>query len=93
MRGAGADMLRFVRKPTERMFWLFVHLEKFIASYVAVWTAFSVATLSRGLPLRRTRNLVVAVDRGRSRNRRDGILTDRHKYPSGEPGRVSPQRI
>lgn len=47
MRGVAADMYRFVRKPTQPMFWLFVHLEKFIGSYIAIWTAFSVATLSQ----------------------------------------------
>jgi len=47
MRAAGADIYRFVRKPTQRMFWVSVHLEKFIGSYIAIWTAFSVATLSR----------------------------------------------
>jgi len=47
MRGVAADMYRFLRKPTQRMFWLFVHFEKFIGSYIAVWTAFSVVTLSQ----------------------------------------------
>ena len=32
------------------MFWLYVHLEKFIGSYIAVWTAFSVTALSHVLP-------------------------------------------
>jgi hypothetical protein len=43
-------MYRFVRKPTQKMFWLFVHFEKFIASYIAVWAAFSVVTLSQVFP-------------------------------------------
>ena len=47
MRAAAADMYRFVHRPAERMFWLYVHLEKFIGSYIAIWTAFSVVTLSR----------------------------------------------
>ncbi len=46
MRGAGTDMYLFVRKPTEKMFWWYSHLAKFIGSYVAAWTAFSTATLS-----------------------------------------------
>jgi hypothetical protein len=50
MRASGADIYRFVVKPKERMFWMYVHLEKFIGSYVAVWTAFSVAALSRIVP-------------------------------------------
>jgi hypothetical protein len=50
MRAAAADIYRFVRKPTQRLFWLTVHLEKFIASYIAAWTAFSVVTLSRLFP-------------------------------------------
>jgi hypothetical protein len=49
MRGAEGDMVRFVRKPTQRMFWLYVHLEKFIGSYIAAWTAFSAVTLSQVL--------------------------------------------
>jgi hypothetical protein len=47
MRAVGADIYRFVYRPTQRMFWVSVHLEKFIGSYIAIWTAFSVATLSR----------------------------------------------
>jgi hypothetical protein len=50
MRGTLADMIRFVRKPTNRMFWLTVHLEKFIGSYIATCTAFSVVTLSQVFP-------------------------------------------
>jgi uncharacterized membrane-anchored protein len=50
MRAAAMDMYRFVRRPTERMFWLYVHLEKFITSYIAIWTAFSAVTLSRLFP-------------------------------------------
>jgi len=50
MRGAAADMFRFWHKPTQKMFWLFVHFEKFIASYIAVWAAFSAVTLSQVFP-------------------------------------------
>ncbi len=45
-RGIVADMWRFVQKPTEKMFWWYSHLTKFIGSYIAAWTAFSTATLS-----------------------------------------------
>jgi hypothetical protein len=47
MRGTAADLYRFAHRPTQRMFWLYVHLEKFIGSYIAIWTAFSVVTLSQ----------------------------------------------
>jgi uncharacterized membrane protein len=50
MRTAGVDMVRFVYKPKDPMFWLFAHLEKFMASYIAVWTAFSVVTLPQVFP-------------------------------------------
>jgi hypothetical protein len=50
MRAAASDLYRFAVKPKEPMFWMTVHLEKFIGSYVAVWTAFSVAALSRIVP-------------------------------------------
>jgi hypothetical protein len=50
MLSTGGDMRRFVRKPTDRMFWISVHLQKFMASYVAALTAFSTVTLSRFLP-------------------------------------------
>ncbi len=46
MRGTAIDMYVFFRKPTEKMFWWYSHLAKFIGSYVAAWTAFSTATLS-----------------------------------------------
>ncbi len=46
MRGTAADMYLFLRKPTEKMFWWYSHLAKFIGSYIAAWTAFSAATLS-----------------------------------------------
>ena len=50
MRAAAADFYRFTVRPTRPMFWMTVHLEKFIGSYIAVWTAFSVAALSRIVP-------------------------------------------
>lgn len=46
MRGTAADLYLFIRKPTDKMFWWYSHLAKFIGSYVAAWTAFSTATLS-----------------------------------------------
>ena len=50
MRATAADLYRFTIKPKDPMFWMFVHLEKFIGSDIAVWTAFSVAALSRIVP-------------------------------------------
>ena len=44
--GIVADIGRFIRKPTDKMFWWYSHLTKFIASYIAAWTAFSTVTLS-----------------------------------------------
>ena len=46
MRTTGADLYSFVHKPTEKMFWWYSHLTKFIGSYIAAWTAFSTVTLS-----------------------------------------------
>jgi len=92
MRGAAADMYRFWRKPTQQMFWLFVHFEKFIASYIAIWTAFSVATLSRifhyaGLaiwlwPMLVGVPAIVAT-----------VFYYKHKYPSAGSRNVSPLRV
>jgi hypothetical protein len=45
MRASAAEMWKFVRKPTEKMFWWYTHLGNFIGSYIAAWTAFSVVTL------------------------------------------------
>jgi hypothetical protein len=45
MRAAGIQMWDFVKKPTEKMFWWFSHLQGFIGSYIAAWTAFCVVTL------------------------------------------------
>ncbi|MBB5057573.1 putative membrane protein [Granulicella aggregans] len=47
MRLASVQMISFVRKPTEKMFWWYSHLGNMIASYIAAWTAFSVVTLPR----------------------------------------------
>ena len=47
MRLAFVQMLSFVRKPKEKMFWWYTHLGNFIGSYIAAWTAFSVVTLPR----------------------------------------------
>jgi hypothetical protein len=46
MQAAVAEMWKFVRKPTEKMFWWYTHLGNMIGSYIAAWTAFSVTTLS-----------------------------------------------
>jgi uncharacterized membrane protein len=47
IRLAGKQMLSFVRKPKEKMFWWYGHLGLFIGSYIAAWSAFSVVTLAR----------------------------------------------
>jgi hypothetical protein len=46
MRGTAADIYLFIRKPKEKLFWWYSHLGKFIGSYIAAWTAFSVTTLN-----------------------------------------------
>jgi hypothetical protein len=45
MRASVAEMWKFIRKPTEKMFWWYTHLGNMIGSYIAAWTAFSVVTL------------------------------------------------
>ena len=50
MRLASVQMMSFVRKPREKMFWWYTHLGNFIGSYIAAWTAFSVVTLPRLFP-------------------------------------------
>jgi hypothetical protein len=45
VRISTAQMWLFVRKPTDKMFWWYKHLQNFIASYIAAWTAFSTVTL------------------------------------------------
>ena len=47
MNAAAGQLLSFVRKPTEKMFWWYTHLGNFIGSYIAAWSAFSVVTLTR----------------------------------------------
>jgi uncharacterized membrane protein len=47
MNGAGGQLLSFVRKPAEKMFWWYTHLGNMIGSYIAAWSAFSVVTLTR----------------------------------------------
>ena len=46
MRLAVMEMWMFVRKPKEKMFWLYTHLGNFIGSYIAAWTAFLVVTVA-----------------------------------------------
>jgi uncharacterized membrane protein len=45
MVGSGKQMLSFVWKPKEKMFWWYTHLGNMIGSYIAAWSAFSVTTL------------------------------------------------
>jgi uncharacterized membrane protein len=47
MSGAGGQLISFVRKPKEKMFWWYTHLGNMIGSYIAAWSAFSVVTLTR----------------------------------------------
>jgi uncharacterized membrane protein len=47
MRGSAKQLLSFVRKPKEKMFWWYTHLGNFIGSYIAAWSAFSVVTLGK----------------------------------------------
>ena len=47
MRIASGQLISFVRKPKEKMFWWYSHLGNFIGSYIAAWSAFSAVTLSR----------------------------------------------
>ena len=44
------DMLRFANPPRQPDFWVGVHLQKFMGSYIAIWTAFSSVTLSQMFP-------------------------------------------
>ena len=43
--GSGKQMLSFVWKPKEKLFWWYTHLGNMIGSYIAAWSAFSVTTL------------------------------------------------
>ncbi len=47
MRLAYVQIKSFIIKPTARMFWWYTHLGNFIGSYIAMWSAFSVVTLSQ----------------------------------------------
>jgi uncharacterized membrane protein len=47
LRASGMQMVSFIHKPTEKMFWWYRHFQGFIGSYIAAWTAFSVVTLPR----------------------------------------------
>jgi uncharacterized membrane protein len=47
MWGAAGQLISFVRKPREKMFWWYSHLGNMIGSYIAAWSAFSVVTLTR----------------------------------------------
>ena len=46
MRLAVVQLMSFVRKPKEKMFWWYTHLGNFIGSYIAAWTAFLVVTVA-----------------------------------------------
>lgn len=50
MLASGADLRRFLRRPADPAFWVRVHLQKFLASYVAILTAFSAVVLGEFLP-------------------------------------------
>ena len=50
MRLAVREMISFIRKPKEKMFWWYTHLGNMIGSYIAAWSAFSVVTLPHLLP-------------------------------------------
>ncbi len=47
IRLAYAEMKSFIVKPKEKMFWWYTHLGNFIGSYIALWSAFSVVTLTQ----------------------------------------------
>ena len=47
MRLAYTQMRMFVRKPKDKFFWWETHLTYFLGSYIAMWSAFSVVTLSQ----------------------------------------------
>jgi steroid 5-alpha reductase family enzyme len=56
MRLASVQLISFVRKPKEKMFWWYTHLGNFIGSYIAAWTAFLVTNVHPGGALRDTFN-------------------------------------
>ncbi len=47
VRAAAVQIISFVRKPKAKMFWWYSHLELFLGSYIAAWSAFSAVTLSQ----------------------------------------------
>ena len=47
VRLASAEMKSFIAKPKEKMFWWYTHLGNFIGSYIALWSAYSVVTLTQ----------------------------------------------
>ncbi len=52
MRLAATEIMKFLKRPTEKMFWWYTHLGNFIGSYIAAWTAFLVTNIhphSQGL--------------------------------------------
>jgi uncharacterized membrane protein len=49
MRAAAVQLWMFVRKPKEKMFWWYSHIQGFMGSYIAAWSAFSAVTLTRVL--------------------------------------------
>lgn len=47
MRAAVIEIRRFLKRPTDRMFWWYTHLGNMIGSYIAAWSAFSVIVLGQ----------------------------------------------
>jgi hypothetical protein len=47
MQAAAGQIIMFVRKPKEKMFWWYSHLQSFLGSYIAAWSAFSAVTLTQ----------------------------------------------
>ena len=50
MRLAVQQVLHFVRRPKQKMWWWYDHLGNMIGSYIAAWTAFAVTTLPSAFP-------------------------------------------
>ena len=44
---AYGQLKTFVRKPSEKLFWVPTHIGNFIGSYIAAWSAFSAVTLTQ----------------------------------------------
>ena len=51
MRLAATEIRKFLKKPTDKMFWWYTHLGNFIGSYIAAWTAFLVTNIHPGSPV------------------------------------------